>query len=66
MPRGGKAKQRLTMHLTGQTDKFDNIRGQGYGLVEWSNGDNIQKTETPGSGELLGAPKANGALPLNF
>jgi hypothetical protein len=41
---------------------FDNIRGQGYGLIEWSN----PQSETPNSSELFGAPKTNGAEPLNL
>jgi hypothetical protein len=40
---------------------FDNIRGQGYGLVEWSR----PQTETPNSGTLFGAPKTNGTAPLS-
>jgi hypothetical protein len=39
---------------------FDNIRGQGYGLVEWQS-----KTETPNSETLFGAPKGNGSSPLS-
>ena len=42
---------------------FDNVRGQGYGLVEWRQS---SETETPNRGELFGAPKGNGALPLNL
>ena len=41
---------------------FDNKKGEGYGLVEWSNG---QETETPNSGTLFGAPKGNGSSPLS-
>jgi hypothetical protein len=44
---------------------FDNIRGQGYGLLEWLS-PKPAETETPNSGELSGAPKGNGALPLNL
>jgi hypothetical protein len=44
---------------------FDNVRGQGYGLVEWLS-PKPAESETPNSSELFGAPKANGALPLNF
>ncbi len=40
---------------------FDNKPGQGYGLTEWSR----SQTETPNSSELFGAPRNNGALPLN-
>ncbi len=42
---------------------FDNVRGQGYGLVEWRQS---SETETPDSGELSGAPRTNGALPLSL
>jgi hypothetical protein len=45
---------------------FDNVRGQGYGLVEWSERDRSQRSETPGSGQLSGAPRPNGGLPLNL
>ena len=41
---------------------FDNKRGEGYGLTEWSRG---QETETPNSGTLFGAPKGNGSSPLS-
>ncbi len=41
---------------------FDNVRGEGYGLREWSHS---PKTEAPNSGELFGAPRSNGVEPLH-
>jgi hypothetical protein len=40
---------------------FDNVKGEGYGLVEWFR----SKTETPNSDTLFGAPKGNGSSPLS-
>jgi hypothetical protein len=57
---GQKASATLSSYLS-HSPLFDNIRGQGYGLVEWSQ----PKTETPNSSELFGAPKTNGSAPLN-
>ena len=41
---------------------FDNVRGQGYGLVEWNNSGPVEP-ETPNSDELSGAPRADGVMP---
>jgi hypothetical protein len=57
---GQKPSATLSSYLS-HSSLFDNIRGQGYGLVEWSQ----PQKEAPNSGELFGAPKANGAEPLN-
>ena len=43
---------------------FDNVRGEGYGLVEWSQPNSLND-EAPDSGQLSSAPKNNGQLPLN-
>ncbi len=60
---GIEAKLDITSCLS-HSHLFDNIKGQGYGLVEWST-EHDQESETPNSGELSGAPKANGAVPLS-
>ena len=51
----------LSSYLSRGKAIFDNERGQGYGLLEWKH----PKAATPDSGELSGAPKSNGVLPLN-
>ncbi len=53
---GGQNPSATVSSYLSHSALFDNIRGQGYGLVEWQS-----KTETPNSGALFGAPKANGA-----
>jgi hypothetical protein len=40
---------------------FDNVRGQGYGLVDQTR---PPETETPNRDQLFGAPRSNGAEPL--
>ena len=58
---GGKDPSATVAAYLTHSPLFDNIRGQGYGLAEWSQ----SKTETPNSATLFGAPKTNGAVPLN-
>jgi hypothetical protein len=58
---GGKDSSATVAAYLTHSPLFDNIRGQGYGLAEWSK----PKTETPNSSELFGAPKTNGAEPLS-
>jgi hypothetical protein len=59
---GGKDPSATVAAYLTHSPLFDNIRGEGYGLVEWSS--QIQ-TETPNSGTLFGAPKGNGSSPLS-
>jgi hypothetical protein len=61
---GGKNPQKSTASYLSHSPHFDNVPGQGYGLIEWSASE-AQTTETPGSSELSGAPGANGATPLS-
>jgi hypothetical protein len=58
---GGKDPSATVSAYLTHSSLFDNIRGQGYGLIEWSR----PQTETPNSGTLFGAPKTNGASPLS-
>jgi hypothetical protein len=58
---GGKDPSATVAAYLTHSPLFDNIRGQGYGLVEWS----LPKTETPNSNELFGAPRPNGSEPLS-
>jgi hypothetical protein len=57
------SRHNLGAYLSRYKDRFYNVKGQGYGLREWSQ--TSSKTETPNSGTLFGAPRANGAEPLN-
>jgi hypothetical protein len=57
---GNKPSAVVASYLS-HSSRFNNVRGQGYGLVEWSE----QKTETPNSGQLFGAPKTNGTERLS-
>jgi hypothetical protein len=54
---GGKDPSATVSAFLTHSSLFDNIRGQGYGLAEWSSGE----TETPNSSELFGASRVNGA-----
>jgi hypothetical protein len=56
---GQKPTAVVASYLSHST-RFDNVRGQGYGLTEWQS-----QTNAPISGTLFGAPKANGAEPLS-
>jgi hypothetical protein len=58
---GGKSPSATVSSYLSHSALFDNVRGQGYGLVEWSQ----SKTETPNRGQLFGAPKGNGSSPLS-
>jgi hypothetical protein len=62
--RGDIQKQRdYVSSVLSHSSAIDNVTGQGYGLVEWSQ--NLRITETPDSSELSGDPWSNGAMPLN-
>jgi hypothetical protein len=62
---GKKPSATLASYLSNSKD-FDNVAGQGYGLVVWAGRPPRAgaETETPDSGQLSGAP-VNGSLPLN-
>jgi hypothetical protein len=57
---GGQNPSATVSSYLSHSTLFDNVRGQGYGLVEWRS-----QTETPNSSELFGAPKRNGTEPLH-
>jgi hypothetical protein len=58
---GQKPVSVVASYLSNST-RFDNVRGQGYGLPEWSQ----SETEAPNSETIpFGAPKANGEEPLS-
>jgi hypothetical protein len=57
---GGQNPSATVSSYLSHSTLFDNLRGQGYGLVEWRS-----QTETPNSSELFGAPTANGSSPLS-
>jgi hypothetical protein len=61
---GGKNPLKVTASYLSHSPYFNNVPGQGYGLIEWSVSES-QKTEAPGSSELSGAPQSNGASPLS-
>lgn len=57
---------RLAAILAARSKTFDNVKGEGYGLVEWGGGSpsqGPQRQETPDSSPLSGAPGPNGNLP---
>jgi hypothetical protein len=59
----GKSKPgTLSAYLSAAKDEIDNVRGEGYGLREWSKKPASAGVETdaPDSGELSGAPWSNG------
>lgn len=58
---GGKYPSSTLASYLSHSALFDNVKDQGYGLVEWSQ----PKTETPNSGTLFGAPRGNGSSPLS-
>ncbi len=60
----GDARPDTVSSCLSHSPLFDNVRGQGYGLVEWSLA-RVGETETPDSSELSGAPRSNGMLPLS-
>lgn len=59
---GGERPGSTLASYLAHSPRFDNVTGQGYGLVEWSE---QPQTETPNSGTLFGAPKTNGTSPLS-
>ncbi len=58
---GQKPVSVVSSYLSG-SEMFDNT-AEGYGLTEWI--ETHFESEAPDSGELSGAPRANGAEPLN-
>jgi hypothetical protein len=62
MPDDQVSRHNLGAYLSRYKDRFDNVKGEGYGLCEWSR--TSSNTKTPNSGTLFGAPRGNGSSPL--
>ena len=61
MPDDDTSRHNLGAYLSRHKERFDNKRGEGYGLYEWEK--SHHENETPDSDELSGAPMTNGVQP---
>ncbi|MGE5539425.1 MAG: hypothetical protein ACM30I_12475 [Gemmatimonas sp.] len=58
--RGNNPAATLSAYLSAAKDQIDNVRGEGYGLKEWSSSKSggSSEMETPDSGKLSGASES--------